>query len=61
MLNWINKQSEGAKILLFVAVYGIIIIPAIILTVSISLEVATRIGDWINHTTCDAVCCILRG
>ena len=61
MQNWINKQSEGAKTLLFVAVYGIILIPAIILTVGISVVSIMRVSYLVNPDVCDAVCCILRG
>ena len=61
MQNWINKQSDGAKILVFVAVFGVIVIPAIILTVGISVVSITRVSYLVNPDVCDAVCCILRG
>ena len=59
MLNWINKQTEGAKILLFVTIYGGIVIPVVVLGVGISVIAIQYIERLTNPDVCNAVCCLM--
>ena len=48
MQNWINKQSDGAKILVFVAVFGVIVVPTVVLSIGLSIITIQYVKDLIN-------------